>query len=107
MTSYDYFSAEWYITILFLFVCLYGLMVFRNNFRRLAAIILLFSASLPVLLIAGKITEDISTTQAMASAIIITQTCIAFIGLNIIKRAKIKNTAGSIYNDRTGKHRNN
>lgn len=82
---YGYFPLVWYMTVLFAFVCVYGFIFLKSSFRKLASLTLLLSSALPALLVCGKLTEDLKTTQAMAIALIIIQTAVVAIGLAVVR----------------------
>lgn len=86
LSYYGPFAIEWYLCILLCFLGLYGVLMMKSSFRRLASLVLLFSSMLPALIICGKFTEDMNTTQAMAVALIFLQVLITATGLSVIRK---------------------
>lgn len=83
---YGHFSLIWYFCVLLAFIGFYGFLTLNSSFRKLASLMLLLSASLPAIIISGRLTEDMKTAQAMALSIMAMQVFITVIGLAVIKR---------------------
>jgi NADH:ubiquinone oxidoreductase subunit K len=86
LSYYGPFAMEWYFCVLFCFLGLYGVLMMKSSFRRLASLVLMFSSMLPALIICGKFTEDMHTTQAMAVSLIFLQVLITTTGLAVIRK---------------------